>query len=107
MKTDLGIGFVVDELGAVKAAVAHMKGKEESLKALVIEAAAEGPERSFAGSGYVATVSFVDRPVTDWKAVQAYLLAKGVSKALLAKAVADCTEVAHGLPVVRVSARKS
>jgi hypothetical protein len=107
MKTELSISHVVDELGAVKSVAATLKDKEEGLKALVIEAAAEGAVRSFEGAAYVATVSFVDRPVTDWKAVQAHLMAAGVSKVKLAKAIADSTSIAFGLPVVRVSARKS
>lgn len=102
MKTENLLGMVADELGLVKADIKALEAKEEALKSNLISAASEGPDKSFEGSLYRATVSFTNRTVTDWKAVTGYLIDKGVSKSLLAKAIADCTNIAEGLPVVRV-----
>ena len=103
----VALSVAVDGLGYVKARIAEEKAVEEGLKAVLIEAAAEGPESAFDGRDYRATVSFCSKKVMDYPAVLAMLKAQyGIPNVAVDLAVSKCTKVADGVPCVRVSARK-
>jgi cytosine/adenosine deaminase-related metal-dependent hydrolase len=102
------IADVVDHLDAIKAGVATMRNAEEEDKARLIDAAASSGLRAFEGTLYRATVSFGDRQVTDWrKVVQELCEIYSITDRTLDFVVGKHTETCEGLPVVRVTARKS
>lgn len=91
----LDLAKVVDQLGEVKAKIAHLKTVEEQLKKQLVESG----EVEADGSVFRATVSFTNRETIDSKAVAEKL---GPSRQLI-------TALTSFVPstTVRVSARKS
>ena len=61
----LDLAKVVDQLGEVKAKIAHLKTVEDQLKKQLLESG----EVEADGSVFRATVSFSNRETVDWKAV--------------------------------------
>jgi hypothetical protein len=99
------LGAVADALGNLKAEKANLAGREDSLKAELIDAAAQGTVRAFEGAEFRATVTFGNRSVTDWRAVVDEL-SVGHSLDFINKLIAKHTEMAEGVPTVRISGRK-
>lgn len=108
MKRDLNLAYTADRLGIVNAEISDRKEEADELKAVLIEAAAAGPERAFEGSYYRATVSFAPKRVVDHVAVYASLVKSGlITEFDLAKLIVSKTKVAENVPSVRVSALKA
>ena len=98
----------VDELGRIKADISTLNDQADEIKADLIEAASVTGKRAFEGELFRATVSFVDKRVTDYRAVLERLVEEGfVPQNLLDGIVEKFTKVAEGVPTVRVSARKA
>jgi hypothetical protein len=62
---NLDLVKVVDQLGEVKAKIAHLKALEDALKNQLVESGAAEQD----GTVFRATVSFSNRETIDWKAV--------------------------------------
>lgn len=100
---------LIDELGALKAAISSMRETEDRLKAQLISLAAQHPGKVWAENGDVfrATVSWADKTVTDWKAVAATLAQQhDTDPDVLARLIKANTQKAEMVPSVRVGARK-
>ena len=100
---------VVEKLGRVKADIGAMTAEEQSLKAMLIHAAAQDVRDAVVeGPLFRSTVSFTDRKVVNWQgALEAICEEYGVSGRELATVVARYTNKVEGLPCVRVTARKA
>lgn len=104
---EVPVAQVVDQLGLLKADQAVLATKADELKAQLIEVAAGSKESSFDGRLFRATVSFASKRVTDYKAVIAELAADyGIPQDIVDARLIDHTEIAEGVPTVRVSAKK-
>lgn len=98
-----------DKLGAINAAIADLKAEAEICKIELISIAAAHPGAVCALEGdlYRAAVSFTNKSKTDYKAAFDELCAKhGMSADFVATLLKRHTEVAEGVPSIRVSARK-
>ena len=103
----VNIPAIVDRLGNLKAVAADIADEQDTLKADLIEYASATGERGLEGQLFRATVSFANKSKTDWSAVLDDLCeAYGIPAAACGKVVLKHTEVAEGVPSVRVSARK-
>ena len=91
----LDLAKVVDQLGEVKAKIAHLKTVEDQLKKQLVESG----EVEADGSVFRATVSFTNREQIDWKAVAEKL---EPSRQLITAHTSFTAST-----TVRVSARKS
>ena len=97
----------VDRLGNLKAVVADINDEQDTLKADLIEYASATGERAVEGQLFRATVSFGNKSKTDWASVVAALQnLYDIPAARIDRLIAANTEVAEGVPCVRVSARK-
>lgn len=105
--TEPAIGYVVDQLGHLKADLSSLSTQADDCKAVLIDRASKGGNRSFEGREFNATVSFNDRSNTDWALVQQHLLSMGVKQSTIDRAIEKSTKVAEGVPCVRVTARKA
>lgn len=100
---------VVEQLGRVKADIANLKTVEESLKATLIGAAANDiRDTVIDGPLFRSSVSFTDKKVVDYKAILATLVEhRAVPKRVIELLTAQNTQIAKGVPCVRVTARKA
>ena len=97
---------LADALGAVKAEMADLKGREEALKASLIDAAANGVCVT-EGAMFRATVSFADKPCVSYAAAIAELaMLYDISEDQIGRVLKRHTKVAPQVPTVRVVARK-
>ena len=106
-KTSLTTRRYVDTLGGLKAQIANLNDTADTIKALLIGEAAATGESAFEGFAFRASVSFADKRKTDWASVVAALQnLYDIPDARIDRLIAAHTEVAEGVPTVRVSARK-
>ena len=91
----LDLAKVVDQLGEVKAKIAHLKTVEDQLKKQLVESG----EVEADGSVFRATVSFSNRETVDWKAV--------AEKLEPSRQLITAYTTVTPSTTVRVSARKS
>lgn len=81
MEVSTDLTAVVDEYAAVKAAIATLEEKEESLKAMLIAAG----EKSIKGTQHKVGISWVcPKPATDYKGICDYLKVGAETLALFA-----------------------
>ena len=84
-----------------------MNDTADEIKALLIEEASATGVSAFEGFQFRAAVSFADKRKTDWASVVAALQnLYDIPAARIDRLIAANTEVAEGVPSVRVSARK-
>jgi hypothetical protein len=100
-----------DHLGYLKAKISDYTAVADSIKARLIETAAEPiyGTRAFEGEAFRAVVSFDNKANTNWKGIFADLI-EGADPALrerISTLIVKHTQVAEGVPCVRVYARKA
>jgi len=104
-------GVDADALGVLKAKISDYTLLADSIKARLIETAAEPMfgTRAFEGKAFRAVVSFDNKANTNWRGVFADLI-EGADPALrerISTLIAKHTQLAEGVPCVRVYARKA
>lgn len=103
----VALAVAADELGLAKSRIAEEKKLEEELKAVFIEAAANGFGETFEGEAFRVSVSFANKPVTDYQEVISHLADEyGIPAEAVEKVLRRFTKVAKGVPCVRVGAKK-
>lgn len=103
-------GLLADQLGLLKARTAECKSAEEQVKVDLICMAANVPGSpvAFEGTQFRATVSFGTKKVVDYKAIVDVLREHCTLPACQIDLLIETfTQVAEGVPSVKVSARKS
>lgn len=97
----------VDKLGTIKAAISTLDREAEEIREELIAAARAGLTE-IDGAVFRATVSFADRPATDWAAVVEDLrILYSIDPLVIADAFAEHTTVKQGVATVRVNARRT
>lgn len=108
---EIGISNIapyVDSLGNIKAEIASLNDQADNFKSILIQAAAESGKSAFEGQKFRATVSFSSKRVVNYREVINSLVALyGIDEDVLASVISNNTEVAEGVPCVRVVARKA
>lgn len=99
---------IADVLGGLKADAANIKEEISAAQAQLIGLAAQDGDKVFEGEMFRAVISFGSKRVTDYKGAIRELQARyGISQDVIDGILIDNTEIAEGVPSVRVTARKA